>query len=60
MSEQDPSDAHTVASPLIISRSETHIIVAVELSRATLARHAHFLEQLLDYVVMTGPLGDWE
>jgi hypothetical protein len=61
MSDQDPSDAHTVASPLIISRSETHIVVALELSRAELARHARFLELILDYAVSTGPpRDDWE
>jgi hypothetical protein len=56
----DPSDADSEATPLIISRSETHIVVALELSRATLARHAHFLEQLLDYAITTGAPGDWE
>jgi hypothetical protein len=35
------------ATPMIISESPTHIVVAVELSKATLARHRRFLEQLL-------------
>jgi hypothetical protein len=35
------------ASPMIISQSTTHIVVAFEISRATLARHRRFLEMLL-------------
>jgi hypothetical protein len=35
------------ASPIIISESPTHIVVAVEISKATLARHRGFLEMLL-------------
>ena len=35
------------ASPLIISESPTHIVIAVELSKATLARHRRFIEMLL-------------
>ena len=35
------------ASPLIISESDTHIVVAVEIAKATLARHERFLRLLL-------------
>ena len=35
------------ASPMIISETETHIIVAVELAKVTLARHRRFNETLL-------------
>jgi hypothetical protein len=36
------------ASPMIISENESHIIVAVEISKATLLRHMRFLENLID------------
>ncbi len=51
------------ASPIVISMTETHCVIAIELSRAMLARptFVRFLEQLLDYAVTTGPPGnDWE
>ena len=35
------------ASPIIISESPTHIVVAVEIAKAMLARHRRFLELLL-------------
>jgi hypothetical protein len=35
------------ASPIIISESPTHIVVAMEIAKATLARHRRFLELLL-------------
>jgi hypothetical protein len=35
------------ASPLIISESPTHIVVAIEIAKATLRRHRRFLELLL-------------
>jgi hypothetical protein len=35
------------ASPIIISETETHIVVAVEIAKATLARHRRFLQSLL-------------
>ena len=34
-------------SPIIISQSETHILIAVEISKAELARNRRFLENLL-------------
>jgi len=35
------------ASPMIISETPTHIIVAVEIAKTTLGRHRRFLELLL-------------
>jgi hypothetical protein len=35
------------ASPMIISETSTHIVIAVELDKVTLARHRRFLENLL-------------
>jgi hypothetical protein len=35
------------ASPIIISEGPTHIVIAMEISKATLARHRRFLELLL-------------
>jgi hypothetical protein len=48
------------ASPIIISMTETHCVIAVELSRATLAQlHVvRLLERLLDFAVTTGPPDD--
>ncbi len=41
----EPGDL--TASPIIISQSPTHIVIAVELSKAELARHLRFLENLV-------------
>jgi hypothetical protein len=35
------------ASPIIISESTTHVVIALEISRVELARHRRFLESLL-------------
>jgi hypothetical protein len=35
------------ASPIIISESRSHIIVAIEIAKATLGRHRRFIEMLL-------------
>ncbi len=35
------------ASPIIISQSGTHVVIAVEIARTTLHRHRRFLEMLL-------------
>jgi hypothetical protein len=35
------------ASPMIISETETHVVIAMEIAKATLARHRRFLESLL-------------
>ena len=39
------------ASPIIISETETHIVVAVEIAKATLARHRRFIETLLEAAI---------
>jgi hypothetical protein len=41
-----PPDDLPEASPMIISSSATHIVVALEISRAALARHRRFLDAL--------------
>ena len=35
------------ASPMIISKTPTHIIVAAEIAKTALARHRRFIETLL-------------
>jgi hypothetical protein len=35
------------SGPMIISETPTHIVVAVEVSKATLALHRRFLDQLI-------------
>jgi hypothetical protein len=35
------------ASPLVISETETHVVIAMEIAKATLARHRRFLESLI-------------
>ncbi len=44
------------ASPIIISEPPTHIVVALELSKTTLARHHRFLELLVQ--AASGPTGN--
>ena len=44
---QFPLDRLPQAGPIIISQSETSIPVAIEVPRATLARHRRFIEMLL-------------
>jgi hypothetical protein len=36
------------ASPMIISETETHVVIAVEIAKATLHPHTRFLVNLLD------------
>jgi hypothetical protein len=36
------------ASPMIISETETHVVIAVEIAKATLYRHTRFFVNLLD------------
>jgi hypothetical protein len=43
-------------SPMIISETETHIIVSVEIAKATLFRNMRFLENLRD----VASRGEWE
>jgi hypothetical protein len=54
MSEQDRPGLPEI-SAMIISTSPTHIVVAVEISRPCVARHARLLELLLDWGVTTEP-----
>lgn len=35
------------ASPMIISDSPTHVVIALEISKAEIARHLQFIESLL-------------
>ena len=35
------------ASPVIISETRDHIVIALEISRSALARHVRFIEALL-------------
>jgi hypothetical protein len=46
---QQPPDLPE-ASPIIISESRTHIVVAVEISKTKLVRHRRFIENLLAHV----------
>jgi len=39
------------ATPVILSESLTHIVVAVEIPKATLARHRRFLKMLLEAAI---------
>lgn len=42
-----PPNGMIEATPIIISESASHIVVAIEIPRATLARHRRFIEMLL-------------
>ena len=42
-----PIDRLHEISPVIISQSDTHILIAIEVPRAELTRHRRFLENLL-------------
>jgi hypothetical protein len=43
------------ASPIIISESPTHVVIAVELAKTTLAHHRRFLESLLTVATRPQP-----
>jgi hypothetical protein len=45
------------ASPMIISETETHVVIAMEITKATLARHQRFLESLLAAARRSGAEG---
>ena len=47
------------ASPMIISESPTHVVIAVEVAKVTLLRHARFLQLLLEAAAPPG-IGDDE
>jgi hypothetical protein len=42
-----PGDIPASASPIIISESPTHFVIAFEIAKAELAQHRRFLESLL-------------
>ena len=42
-----PDHVPASGSPMIISESETHVVIAFEIAKAELARHRWFLESLL-------------
>lgn len=46
------------ASPMIISESPTHIVVALEISKAMLAAYRRFLESLLEAADGRAPRGE--
>jgi len=43
-----PDDIPASATPLIISQSDTHIVLAVEIAKATLAGYRRLFEQLIE------------
>jgi hypothetical protein len=43
-----PDDIPASAPPLIISQSETHVVLAVEIAKATLAGYRRLFEQLIE------------
>jgi hypothetical protein len=47
------------APPMIISETPTHVVIAVEIAKATLHRHRRFLELLLQ-AATPGPVADDE
>ena len=47
------------ASPMIISQSGTHVVIALEIARTTVHRHRRFLEALLQ-AATPGPVADDE
>jgi hypothetical protein len=50
-----PPGGVPMASPMIISETPTHIIVAVEIAKTTLGRHRRFLEDLQRLRATPGP-----
>jgi hypothetical protein len=47
-SHLQPDDIPASATPLIISQSDTHIVLAVEIAKATLAGYRRLFEQLIE------------
>jgi hypothetical protein len=43
-----PDDIPASATPMIISQSETHVVLAVEIAKATLMGYRRLLEQLIE------------
>ncbi len=44
----NPDDIPASATPMIISESETHVVLAVEIAKATLTGYRRLLEQLIE------------
>ena len=42
-----PDDIPASATPMIISESPTHVVIAVEIAKATLVGYRRLLEQLI-------------
>jgi len=47
-----------MATPIVISQSSTHIVVAIEVARASLVRHRRFVEVLLAAAIEQEPEGE--
>jgi hypothetical protein len=43
-----PDDIPASATPLIISESDTHVVVAVEIAKTTLVGYRRLFEQLIE------------
>jgi hypothetical protein len=43
-----PDDIPASATPLMISESDTHVVLAVEIAKATLTAHRRLFEQLIE------------
>ncbi len=43
-----PDEIPASATPIIISESETHVVLAVEIAKATLTGYRRLLEQLIE------------
>jgi hypothetical protein len=47
-----------MATPIVISQSPMHIVVAIEIPRSALVRHKRFLEVLLAAAIEPEPEGE--
>ncbi len=43
-----PDDIPATAPPMIISESDTHVVIAVEIAKAVLAGYRRLFEQLIE------------
>jgi|GEM_PF-4758957 hypothetical protein len=43
-----PGELPASATPMIISESETHVVIAVEIAKATLTGYRRLFEQLIE------------
>lgn len=58
MPDQLHPDELPAPPPMIISKSPTHIVVALEISKAMLVGYRHFFEALLKAVDRRAPHGE--